>query len=117
MMWIETTGGDKIAISFERIAWVRRVGKTTVGTPRVVGRRALAQSTTRCRVVFRTQHSEHAYLGISHCSVSDREDRAVGRKLAMARALAGLPRLVRGQIWEAYRAARAAKPTPERVDA
>lgn len=43
--------------------------------------------------------------GLAECHPSDNFNKARGRKLALKRAIASLPREERGQIWKAYFAA------------
>jgi hypothetical protein len=40
--------------------------------------------------------------GAAECSASDRYVKAVGRKVALTRALADIPRSIRKGVWEAY---------------
>lgn len=43
-----------------------------------------------------------AYSGFSFCSPKDIFSRAVGRRVALTRALESLPRPLRGYLWRAY---------------
>lgn len=41
-------------------------------------------------------------IGVAYCSLNDQFNKNTGRKLALARAISPLPRLLRAVIWEAY---------------
>ena len=41
-------------------------------------------------------------LGAGLCHPNDQFNKAIGRKVALARAISGLPRETRTQIWKAY---------------
>jgi len=52
----------------------------------------------------------HLSSGMADCSVSDQFCRATGRKLALTRAVAELPKHVRKAIWEGYWRATGKRP-------
>ncbi|MGW8177819.1 MAG: hypothetical protein ACWGQW_03380 [bacterium] len=62
-------------------------------------------------VVYRLEEGERdqaSLTGMAFCSPVDNFDRDRGRKLALARALRGLPKRARKPVWDAYLAERRA---------
>lgn len=63
---------------------------------------------TTCRlhegtcVVKGCASQDHPLYGAAFCHPNDQFSKRVGRKMALARALAPLPRNLRQQIWDAY---------------
>jgi hypothetical protein len=64
---------------------------------------------TVCTVWAQTGQVPRFRHGIAYCSIHDQFCRATGRKLALTRAVAALPKHVRKAIWDGYWRATARK--------
>jgi hypothetical protein len=69
---------------------------------------------TFCTVWAQTGQVPRFRCGSAYCSIRDQFCRATGRKLALTRAVADLPKHVRKAIWDGYWRATRATAEPER---
>jgi len=64
----------------------------------------LVNGVTVCKIFETYDGEEHSYMGWAECSVKDRYDKEIGRKVSLKRALfnAGFEYEDRKEIWGAY---------------
>ena len=88
-MWIELSNGGRVKLQF----------KHEVGGKFLRGTRIVKASTL---VEVLDEHGKEISSAEAFCSLGDNFSKAVGRKIALGRALSGWPRERRTEIWNAY---------------
>jgi len=96
MFTVKTSKGPEYKISF----------KHNLGGGWVRSRDEFAREITECFLLDDDQ--EPLGMGLAHCSFDDVFSYEIGRRISLTRAIEGLPRDERKEIWAAYWAKKAA---------